>query len=207
MTVARFEDVSRLIEELIDENVSLFSDNISKYRTARREGSMRPLDAVEAGQIAAALAIDVNDESTPAKLAALQQSDLRSVDEVSMQEALVPALAATAPAAIACARRITALIEMPSADYRAAAQAGNLEEAIRKAADSFGDLDMVDARPRAQRAFAHFQEAAGATPGEAWSLILRIVGQAMGQAMEAAPNLGSAFSSLTGSLPDMDGAE
>lgn len=207
MTVARFEDTTRLVESLIGENVSVFSGNIAKYRAVRREGSQRPLDAVEVGQVGAALGIDMNAEDAPAKLAALQKSELRAVDEVSMNEALVPALTATAPAAIECARKLVALVEMGGAEYRKAREDGKLDEVIAEHAAVYGDIEMADARPRAAAAFAHFQAAAGASQGEAWSLILKIVGQAMGQAIEAAPGLGSAFASLTGSPEPTDGAE
>lgn len=208
MMVARVADCMRLVEDLVSENIELFGDNIAKHRAMRRESSSAPLTGMEAAQVAAALGIDPNAENAAERIAAIQKSDLRSTDEVPMQEVLLVAGVATAPAAIEAACRLVALVEMPDPEYRKAREAGKdkLREAIDKAANAFElDVSAEDGRARASAALDHFQKAAGVDSGEARSLILRTVLEALGQAMENAPNLNSAFGSLTGSLEPTDG--
>lgn len=206
MMVGRVTDCMRLIEDLVSENIELFGDNIAKHRAMRKETSSTTLTPLEAAQVTAAMGVDANDPELPARIAAVQNSDLRSTEEVPMQEVLLVAGVATAPAAIEAACRLVALVEMPDAEYRKAREGNTLREEINKAAVAFElETSAEDGRARASAALAHFQAAAGVDSGEARSLILRTVLEALGQAMENAPNLNSAFGSLTGSLERTDG--
>ncbi len=213
VTVAKLEDGARLIERLVQENASIFGENIRKYREERRESSTRPLTAAEAAQVAAAMGSVVEENGgvsplaeNPGKvLADLQNSELRAVDEVPVQEVLLAAGLATAPAVLSATKQLVALIEMPSDAHREAREGGTLDTAIDADAKTLDYLELTEGRDRARLALDHFQSAAGAAEGEGLSLIVNMIGQALGQAVQAAPNLGSAFASLTGSPVPTDG--
>ena len=55
VTVARFQEATRLIEVLVDENTDLFIDRMASYRERARAGSARRLTPAEAAQVAAAI--------------------------------------------------------------------------------------------------------------------------------------------------------
>lgn len=207
MSVARVADCMRLVEDLVAENIDLFGKNIARHREARRESSTRPLTGQEAAAVAAGLNIDPMAEGAAERIADIQKSGLTAVDEVPMQEVLLAAGVSTAPAAIDAAMRMVALVEMDAETYKSAREGDKLRQAIDDGAAEFGDLEAAEGRERASRALDHFQRAAGVDSGEARSLILRTVLDALGQAMENAPKLGSTLASLIGSQEPTDGTE
>lgn len=213
ITVGKMEDAAALIERLVSENTSIFAANVAEYRETRRQSSERPLSAAEAGQVAAAM-VSVLDESgvthglteNPGEtLKGIQDSGLRAMDEPSVQEVLLAAGLATAPALLGAVSRLVALVELDNGEHEKHAEAGTLDEHLDECARTMRTASLLDGRARAKAALDHFQDAAGAAPGEAWSLVVRAIGQAMGQAVAISPELGSAFSSLTGSLAPTDG--
>lgn len=209
VTVGKLADASRLIERLITENTSIFSDRIREYREVRATGSERSLTAEEAAQIASGLAGAAGDQASDIAsfTAKIQQSDLKAVDQVPQEEMLLVAGLGTAPAALEAVQQMIALIEMPTADYRSAKESDTLDDEIRKSARSLDDLSLEEGRARASAALTHFQEAAGAQAGEVIGLIRDMMGQAIAQAASSDLSNLSPFSSLTGSLPPTDGTE
>lgn len=206
--VGKFEDIAKLIEQLVLEQTSVFGENIQRYREERRKTSERPLTPAEAGQVAAswaeAMGIEEVGDAGEA-LASIQKSDLRASDDVPTQELLLAAGLATAPALIDSVKTLVALIEMPNDEHEAASEDGNLREALAERAKEFRKIELGEARARASAALAHFQVAAGAASGEALGLVREIAVQALSQALKDNPT--SAFASLTGSLPSTDGPE
>lgn len=208
MSVGRVADCMRLVEALVSENIELFGGNIAKHRDARRQSSERPLSGIEAAGVAAALGVDPESDDAVKRIEEVQASGLTATDEVPMQEVLLVAGVSTAPAAIEAACKLVVLVEMPDDEYRAAREAGEdkLREAIDKAAKAFElDTPAGEGRERGKLALDHFQIAAGVDSGEARSLIFRTVLEALGQAVENSPKLGSTLASLTGSLEPTDG--
>lgn len=208
ITVARFDEALQLVEAIVDEQTDLFIAKAQDYRERHRAGTERGLTATEAGQLAASMSAVV--ASPPVDVAvALQQSDLRGYDEPEPVELLLRAGIATAPAFMAAVQRFVALIEMPAGEFRAAREDARLDQALDAAVEAmeYEDLSGTDgARERAQRAFEHFATDAGATPGKALSLLPRALWSAVEQATSAL-GLRRAQSSLTGSLPSMDGTD
>ena len=209
VTVARFQEATRLIEVLVDENTDLFIDRMASYRERARAGSARRLTPAEAAQVAAAIggAMD-QDAGQVAQLAGkIQKGSLRTVDEPNPQEVLLAGGLATAPAFIAAALQVVALLELPAETFEAAREAGTLRDEVAAAAKVLADLPLADARARAARAMQNLAEGAGTSEGEAWSLLTSTVRQAfdnalltMADRMQTAP-----LESLTGSPETTDG--
>jgi hypothetical protein len=205
ITVGKFEDAAKLVEELVQEKASVFVDALARYRNTHRDGMLRPLNALEAAQITSAMAEALSDEQKAdlaGTAAEIQDSGLRAYDEPGEKEVLLAAGLSTAPAFMDAARRLVALIEMPDDLYEAACTDGRLFEAIREAADELRKLPLAKGRERASRALGHFSETAGVdSSGKAWAHIGRIVLTALTQAV------GASFStSSTSSLVDTTGA-
>lgn len=198
----------RLVEDLFDENVDVLIAKAQQYRERHREGTERPLTALEAAQVTAGWT--VADDLPPVAVAvAVQQSDLRAYDEPEPMELLLRAGVATAPAAMGSVKRFVALVEMPADVFRAARESEELDQKLTEAviAMAYEDLDGPNGlRERAQRAWEHFASAAGAGPGKAGGLLLRTLFKAVEQATQAL-GLQRAPSSLTGSPPSTDGLE
>jgi hypothetical protein len=209
ITVARFDEATRLVERLIEEKQDVFAAAGQRFAETHREATSRRLTALEAAQLAAITLNDGQDATAAAE--AYQASELRAYDAPQPHEVLAAAGVATAPAFIDVAKRFTALIELPADVFRDAREDGRLDEAIDAyVLEVLDELDMDDARPRARAALEHYSKAAGAqSAGEAWGLLTRAVGQAFNQAMTTiGPTLqGSGSSSLTGSPPSTDGPD
>lgn len=206
LCVAHFEEAMRLVEELVEEQTSVFIDRGQGYREQHRKGTERALSAAEAAQIAAAMA---SGEGLPpvALAVAVQESELRGYDEPEPMEILLAAGVATAPAAMSAVKRFVALIEMSVADLEAACESDRLDDELDAAvkAMTYAPLDgPTGARERARRAYEHFAKAAGSSQGKALSLLPRALWQAMTQAT-ARLGLQSGPSSLTGSPPSTTG--
>lgn len=206
VTVARFEEALKLVEQLVDEQTDIFVAKGHDYRQRHREGTERRLTAGEASLIASAMAS--GDGLPPVTLAvAVQESELRAYDEPDPMEILLRAGVATAPAFMTTVQRFVALIEMPADAFKDARESDALDDALDELvkAMAYEDLDgEKGARERAQRAWEHFANASGAGPGKALSLLPRILWQAIEQ---ASSSLGfqRGPSSLTGSPPSTAG--
>ncbi|MGH2878954.1 MAG: hypothetical protein ACRDK4_05020 [Solirubrobacteraceae bacterium] len=202
ITVAKLEETGKLIEQLVSENQSLFISKGQAYKEAHREGSRRPLDPVESAQIAAAIA---RDGQNPVEVASeVQASDLRAYDEPEGREILLAAGVGVAPAFVEAVRRVVALVEMPSEQFEAACESDTLEQEIETCATALRSLELPDARQRASAAFAHYARSAGFEPGEAWSLPVQAVWQALTGAMSHLVDA-SASSSLIDSAANTGG--
>ena len=185
VTVARFQEATRLIEALVDENTDLFIDRMASYRERARAGSARRLTPAEAAQVAAAIggAMD-QDAAQVAQLAGkIQKGALRAVDEPNPQEVLLAGGLATAPAFIAAALQVVALLEMPADIFEDAYEDGTLRDTVETDAKVLSQLPLADARARAARAMQNLAEGAGTSEGEAWSLLTSTVRQAFDNAL------------------------
>lgn len=205
VTVAKFEEVGRLVQQLVDENESLFIERGQRYREQHRETSSRRLSPEEAVQVAVA----AEDERTVEdRAAAFQSAELRAYDEPDVREVMAAAGVATAPAFVKATRRAVALIEMDLDTFEKAYEAGVLDEAVDSAAKALMKVELGAARERAEKALAHFAEAAGADTGKGLGLLVRALWQALSQAMDhltsQSPRRGS--SSLFASPETSDGA-
>lgn len=197
VTVARFEEAAKLIEELVAEKQDVFLEAAQRFREKHRDVTSRGLDAMEAAQVAAGL---MRNDVEAAVL--VQRSDLRAYDEPAANEIFVAAGMATAPAFLDAAGRVVALIEMSAATFEQACEDGTLETAIDEARDDWRKVPMAEARERATRALDHYAKAGGASSvGEAVRLLMRIVMQAHQQTVMAMTPSDS--SSLIGSAPSM----
>lgn len=214
ITVGKMGDASHLMERLVLEKTSIFSERIRDYRAARTTGSERGLTADESVQLTSgvipALVEAGNAEAAenPEAIAVkFQNSDLRASDPIPQGEVLLAAGLATAPALLDAVGQLVALIEMPNARYKKAKTDDTLDDFIREDAAKLEDLELSDGRARAAAALAHFQTAAGSTAGEAIGLLRDMMGQALAQATAIDLSEVSPFTSLIGSPPPMDGAE
>ena len=115
----------------------------------------------------------------------IQKGPLRTVDEPGAQEVLLAGGLATAPAFIAAALQVVALLELPAEAFEAAYEAGTLRDAVETDAKVLSQLPLADARARAARAMQNLAEGAGTSEGEAWSLLTSTVRQAFDNAVMA----------------------
>lgn len=203
ITVAKFEEISRRLEIVVEENTALFIAKGQAFKEQHREGSSRPLTPLEAADVGIALG-----EQTPDALAGLQESGLRAYDEPETREVLLAAGIGTARQIVAAFRQVVALIEMPQAEFEDLEDdTDRLDEKIDELAGTpLKRAELSDGRARTSRAMAHFAAAAGFDPGEAWSLPIKAVWQALTTAateLQDAP----AFSQLTGSLASTPGPD
>lgn len=200
VTVARFDETTRLIEQLITEKQDMFLDAAQAFRERHRAATSRALNAMEAAQVAAGL---MRNDVEAAVL--VQSSDLKAYDEPAANEIFVAAGLATASAFLDSCGRVVALIEMPDTVFEAACENGTLEDAIDDVRDSWRKVPMPEARERAAAALDHYAKAGGASSvGEAVRLLIRVVMQAHQQTVLAMTPSG--LSSLIGSPPSTDGA-
>lgn len=204
ISVARFEDALELVERMVGEHQSTFIEHGQKYRDEHRRATSRPLNAIEAAQVAAGF---LDDRSPEERAAAFQQHDgLSAYDEPAPTEVLLAAGVATAPALLEATLRVTALIELPADVYEQARENEDLDGALDDQVDELRQLDLKEARTRASAALAHFADAAGVEPGKAWGLVARSVWQALSQAMShLTQEPASPSSSLIDSPPSTDG--
>jgi hypothetical protein len=206
VTVARFEEALGLVEALVDEQTDVFIAKGQEYRERHQAGTERRLTAMEAAQIAAAMA---SAQGLPPVVVAeaVQASELRGYDEPEPIEILLRGGIATAPECMATVKRFVALVEMAPDAFATAREAGKLDDALDVAVSAMDYEDLAGeagARARAQRAFEHFSQAAGAGSGKVGGLLLKALWQAMEQATSAL-GLQRGQSSLTGSPPSTDG--
>lgn len=185
VTVARFVEATRLVDRIVARNVDTFAAAAERYALARRRSSSRPLDGLEAAQIAASLGAALRPDADPVALAVnVQASDLRSETDPPRLEALAAAGAATAPAFLDAVLDLVALVELPAELFRKAREEGRLERVLVEWRErELEELDLRVARARAARALAHVGEASGSTLGEALRLVERAIGTALGEAL------------------------
>jgi hypothetical protein len=207
ITVARFQEATKLVERLVEEKQDVFLAAGQRFRARHREQTNRPLTHEEAAQVAAALLHADGDRLALAER--IQASELRAYDEPTQQEILVAAGVATAPAFFDVALRFTALMDLPDDEFEEAFEAEQLETIVEEHARALQRLDMDEGRRMAAAALERYSQAAsGRSSGEAWGLLTRVVGQAFIDAMTVlSPNSHSGSSSLTGSPPPTDGPE
>lgn len=201
ISVLRFERALELVDRLVDANTDAFIQHGQAYKERHRDASSRPLNAVEAAQIAAGL---IDDTDAVTRVQAIQDSDLRAYDEPGSDEVLLAAGVHVAPALLDAALMVTALIEMPADRFEQACDAQQLEEALDRAAAELKREGLKDMRTRATRALEHFADAAGFSTGKALGLVTKAIWQALSQAMthlSPESEAGSPSASLTGSAP------
>lgn len=205
VTVARFEQVTTLIERLAQEKTSIFFDAMNSHLERHRAATQRPLTPQEAVGLATTVSGQLGRDDLIDLTAEIQASEIRETgDTPNGNEILLAAGLRTAPAFVDAALRVCALIELPVVEFDAALDADDLDTAISKHAATLRKLQMADARERASAALTHFTtQVGGATPGEAWSLLTSTVWQAVKTAFNQID--GSAFSSPTSSPAPTDG--
>lgn len=203
---ARFEEALGLVEQMVGENYDEFVSRGQEVRRQHRDGSERPLSALEAAQVAAGM-MSAQDLPPITVAVAIQQSDLRATDEPEASEILLRGGVATAPAFVGLVQRFVALIEMPADEFRDAREAGRLNLAIDAAVKrtQYEPLSGADGgRQRAIEAFDHFSLEVASTPGKVLGLLARKLWESMQQAITDL-GLQRGPSSLTGSPPSTDG--
>lgn len=188
VTVAKLEETGRLLERVVATNQSAFIAAGQAYKDAHREGSSRPLSPSEAAQVAAVIAEEAARVETAQQV---QDGTLRAYDEPEAREILFAAGLGVAAGFIEAVREVVALVEMPSVDFRKACEDGTLEQALEERTKDLRFIEVAELKARAAAAFAHYAESAGFKPGEALSLPLQAVWQA----------LKGALGSLTGGSP------
>lgn len=208
MTVARFEEATKLIEQLVAEKTDVFLEHANVYKRKHRAASERSLTPQEAAQIAAAMAEVIHDDLSqdPGRaVRRIQESGLRAVDEPAPQELLLAAGLATAPALLDVVKRLVALVEMDADVFEDACEGETLDDAIAAGAKELRRAELGEARQRATAALEHVQKATGASKGEAMGLLVRTIVQAFSQAMEMSQQRQSQTESSTASLVNTDG--
>lgn len=176
--VARFREATRLAEQLVRENTDAFVAAGQEYRERHRDAAARPLTEFEVAQVARGLGKTLAETK-----AEVDDAGLFHVDEPEPQEVLLAAGVQTADAFLDAALRFVALLELPEAEFAVAREEDQLDEAIAKGVRELEDLDLQEARQRAQRALEHLAAAGGVEPGKAMGLVVRTVWQALQQAM------------------------
>ena len=202
ITVARFEEIGRLIEQLLAEKTSVYAEHATRYRQEYRERSRRPLTPYETGQLAAAMSQSLEGSDPSVALKAVDEGGYTAVDEPPSTEVLVAAGIATAPAFIDSVKRLAVLVEMPADKFEAAREGGTLSAAIDEGAKEWDRLDIQDARERAKAILEHVSTRIGGDPKALTGQLGRMLLQAMTQ---ATADMG--FTSLINSVLDTDGVE
>ncbi len=200
--VARFEAAAGLVERIVGEQSDVFLAAQTRFRDRHRAATARPLDAMEAAQVASAIsgAMQTPEEFAQAALL-MQESGLRATDPPDRIEMLVAAGAATAPAFLDACLLMVALIELPAEEFREHRKAQTLDQAIADACERIRDQDtpMKEMRGRVARAMDAFAATAGRPPGEGMRLLATAVWQALQEATSMSESLATSSSSLTGS--------
>lgn len=178
VTGARFDEAMALVERLVQENASMFIARGQDYREQHRDGTSRPLNAVEVAQIAAGLGTDLQTASEQIAAAGLEHHD-----EPEPREVLLAAGIGTAPAFMRAVLSVVALIELPADEFRDARKAGTIAETISAIVEELLDEhELAELRARASGAMEHLAAASGVEPGKAWATI----GQSVWKALELA---------------------
>lgn len=197
ITTARFHEAMLLMQELVDQQTTVFIERMQAYRDQHRAASGRPLSAIEVAQVAAGLGKELSDAQQ-----AIDDADLKHYDEPESTEVLLAGGVATAPAFFEAAMRVFALLSLPPDVFKSARKAGTLRSALDDEVERLEDEDLALVRDRASAAFRHLAAASGVEPGKAWATIGRTVWSAL---MTAADQTSTPSSSLTGSPPDTAG--
>jgi hypothetical protein len=179
--VARFKEIGVLLERLVDANTDLLIDAGQRFRERHRAGTTRPLSSIEVAQIAAGLDVSLADAK-----AQIDDADLTAYDEADPMHLLLAAGVGTAPAWFDALLAVVALIELPDDAFRAARESGPqaLRAAIAEGVVPLEDLDLKDARARAQHAMDHLAAQSGVDSGKAWEVLGASVWQALTRAAE-----------------------
>lgn len=198
VTVARFEQVTLLIQRLAQEKTSLFLAAMRDYQAQHQDATGRPLTHVEAASVAGTLAQQIGREDVAAVAGEVQQSGLRVHEPPEPRELLLAAGIRTAPAFLDVALQVCALIELPADQFDAELDTGALDDAIADRANVLRKIPMGEARDRASAALEHFaRESTGASLGEAVRLLTGTVGQALKEAIDQMTGSASSSSTLS----------
>ena len=184
ITAGHFEEIARLLDGLIEEKQALFVERLDQYRRQHREVCVRPLNPVEAMQLTAGLAGDLDVEQRVAFAERIQQSELRSYDPPAPLELQLAAGVALFPATLDVLMRLVALIEMSYDDIVEADD--ELPAAIGGRAKAFRSLEASEFRGRAEKALEAWSAAAGSDVREGLGTALRVVTHAMRNALQSA---------------------
>jgi hypothetical protein len=196
VTVARFEQVTLLIQRLATEKTSVFLAAMRDYQDQHRDATSRPLTHMEAASVAGTLAHQIGRDDVAAIAGEVQQSGLRAHESLEPRELLLAAGIRTAPAFLDVALQVCALIEMSADTFEHMCETGLLDDAVGDGAATLRNLPMSEARDRATAALEHFsRESTGQSLGEAVRLLTGTVGQALKQALDQ--SIASASSSST----------
>lgn len=210
ITVARMQEATELVDRLVSEKTDIFLRHASDYRAKHRAHNERALSPFEAGQLVGAMAAAVGEglpENPAEAIRGIQESSLRAQDDPDFRELMLSAGLATAPALIDACLRLVALVEMDGERFEQSCEDGRIDESITEDLRELKKLPLVEARMRATAALAHVQEATGATKGEAWGLLVRLIVQAFSQAMQMTRPAPSPSESPTSSLVDTTGPD
>lgn len=199
--VAKFREISRLLEGQLEKNTDGMIAAGDRFRAQHRKGTQRPLSAMEVAQVAAGF-----DKSLAEAKRQVDEAGLTAYDEPDPLALLLAAGLATASEWFDGMLEIVALIEMDDDRFRAATEAQALSAAVATDAERLGELDLPVARDRARRAMEHLAAQSGVDPGKAWGLLGRSAWQALNQAAEHLRTIPS-MSSLTPSPASTDGPE
>jgi hypothetical protein len=178
VSVAKLEEGMALVERMVAEHTATFIEHGKTYKDQHRDGSRRPLTAVETAQIAAGLGTSIANAQ-----AQIEEAGLTAYDEPGSGEVLMAAGIATGAAFMGTVQRLTALIEMSDDDLEAACEADQLDEALDLVVVTWRRLPVEEIRKRAVRALEHFSKAAGFESGKAIALAGRAIWQGLWQAM------------------------
>jgi hypothetical protein len=177
VSIAKLEEIARLLEHVVSSNSELFIANGQRYRDVHRKP--RPLTPLEATHIAVALGRE--DEIATAER--VQQSELHAYDEPDVRETLLQAGIATAPAFMEGVKLIVALIEMDGETFKQAREQKTLLPRVEQDAQAFAELDLKDGRDRAMRAFTHLARSAGVDSADMQRLPIQAVWQTLNGAI------------------------
>lgn len=183
VTVARFEQVTILIERLAQEKTSIFLEAMTGHIEQRQQAAARGLSSTEAVAVAGELASRLGRDDVIALAAEVQQSGLQAADPPDPKELLLAAGLRTAPAFLDAALRVCAMIELPAGAFEAGLEHDDLDQRVDEHCVDLRKLPIAEGRQRASVALTHFtSQVGGGTPGEAWSLLTGTVWQAIKQA-------------------------
>jgi hypothetical protein len=189
VTVGKLDEAMLLIDRLVEEHTGTLIEHGQRYRQTYRDGTSRPLTAVEVAQIAAGLGTSLKDAGDQ-----IDQAGLTNHDEPDSMEVLLAAAVGAAPALTDTLKRLTALIEMTDDAFEQACESNALDQALDDAVDGWRRLLVSDLRERAGAALEHFATAAGFSSGKGMAVVGQVIWQTMWQAM-------SQLNALSGSSP------
>jgi hypothetical protein len=197
VTVAKLDEAMGLVERLVEQHTETFLQHGQAYKDRHREGSRRPLTAVETAQLAAGLGASLADTQQQ-----VDEAGLTAYDEPQGNEVLLAAGIATGTAFMHTAKQLTALIEMSDDDLETACEADRLSIALDEVVKGWRRVELEEMRGRVVRALEHVSKAAGFDSGKALALAGRAVWQGLWTAMASLEASGSGLSTVLAASTD-----